>query len=191
MGALALIFLKAYNNNPRTWQMVLKKGRKKRMETTAFIGVIGAGNCSKEIYTLARTLGFEIGKKSWALVCGGLGGVMEAAARGCREAGGLTVGLLPGLNRQSANPYISVSLPTGLGDGRNLLVVRCSDVIVSLAGSYGTLSEIALGLKAGKPVIGLRTWEAIPGVQYAKDCGEAIEMVENRLRLSQPVGLTS
>ena len=152
------------------------------MGITGFIGVIGSGNCSKEIYTLARTLGFEIGKKSWTLVCGGLGGVMEGAARGCREAGGLTVGLLPGLDRGSANPYISVPLTTGLGDGRNLLVVRCSDVIISLAGSYGTLSEMALGLKAGKTVIGLKTWEAIPGVHYAKDCGEVIEMVEKQFR---------
>ena len=79
------------------------------MGMTGFVGVIGSGNCSVEIYTLARNLGFEIGKKSWALVCGGLGGVMEGAARGCREAGGLTIGLLPGLNRHSANPYISVS----------------------------------------------------------------------------------
>ena len=151
------------------------------MGITGFVGVIGAGNCSPEIYTIARNLGFEIGKKSWTLVCGGLGGVMEGAAKGCREAGGLTVGLLPGLDRKSANPYITVPLPTGLGDGRNLLIVRCSDVIVSLAGSYGTLSEIALGLKGGKPVIGLKTWDAIPGVQYAQDYGEAIEMVERFL----------
>jgi uncharacterized protein (TIGR00725 family) len=151
------------------------------MGTTVFVGVIGAGSCSEDIYSLARELGFQIGKKSWALVCGGLGGVMEGAARGCREAGGLTVGLLPGLDRESANPYISVSLPTGLGDGRNLLVVRCADVLISIAGSYGTLSEIALALKGGKTVIGLKTWEAIPGVQYAENCDEAIEMVERQL----------
>ena len=74
------------------------------MGTTPFVGVIGAGNCSEEMYTLARELGLEIGKKSWSLVCGGLGGAMEGAARGCIEAGGLTVGILPGLSRQSANP---------------------------------------------------------------------------------------
>lgn len=155
------------------------------MGPTAFVGVIGAGNCSEEMYTLARELGFQIGKKSWGLVCGGLGGVMEGAARGCLEAGGLTVGILPGVSRQSANPYISVSLPTGLGDGRNLLVVRCADVLISIAGSYGTLSEMALALKGGKKVIGLKTWEAIPGVQYVKNCNEAIEMAERQLRITE------
>jgi uncharacterized protein (TIGR00725 family) len=102
---------------------------------------------------------------------------MEAAARGCTEAGGMTVGILPGLDKTSANLYIKIPLATGLGEGRNLLVVRASDVLVSVAGGYGTLSEIALALKVNKPVIGLETWEDIQGVQYVSDAEEAIQKI--------------
>ncbi len=140
------------------------------------IGVIGAGECSDVTYGLARNMGYEIGKKGWVLICGGLGGVMEGAARGCSEAGGMIVGILPGLNKGSANPYVSVPVTTGLGDGRNLLVVRASDALIAIAGGYGTLSEIALALKAGKPVIGLETWRDIKGIHYASDPHEAMEM---------------
>ena len=148
------------------------------MERPKHVGVIGAGECPDKTYQLARNLGAEIGKKGWTLVCGGLGGVMEAAAKGCTEAGGMTVGILPGLEKTSANTYIKIPLPTGLGEGRNLLVVRASDVLISVAGGYGTLSEIALALKINKPVIGLETWEDIQGVQYVSDPEEAIQMVE-------------
>ena len=91
------------------------------------------------------------------LVCGGLGGVMEAACRGARERGGITLGILPGLDRAAANPHVSVALPTGLGEARNALVVRAADALIAVGGGYGTLSEIALALKAGKRVIGLGT----------------------------------
>ena len=141
------------------------------------IGVIGAGTCQGAIYELARNLGSEIGKRGWHLICGGLGGVMEGAARGCSEAGGLTVGLLPGLDRESANPFIRVPIPTGLGEARNLLVVRASDVLISIAGGYGTLSEIALALKTNKPVIGLETWKEISGIHYVTDYQEAIREI--------------
>lgn len=147
------------------------------MERPRHIGVIGAGECSDKTYQLARNLGSEIGKRGWILVCGGLGGVMEAAARGCAEAGGMTVGILPGLDKASANLYIKIPLATGLGEGRNLLVVRASDVLISVAGGYGTLSEIALALKVNKPVIGLETWENIQGVQYVSDPEEAIQKI--------------
>jgi uncharacterized protein (TIGR00725 family) len=151
------------------------------MERLTHIGVIGAGECSHQIYSMARHLGAEIGKKGWILVCGGLGGVMEAAARGCTEAGGMTVGILPGLDKASANLYIKIPLATGLGEGRNLLVVRASDVLVSVAGGYGTLAEIALALKVNKPVIGLETWNEIQGVQYVSDPEEAMRLVEKLL----------
>ncbi|MGD9039171.1 MAG: TIGR00725 family protein [Desulfobacteraceae bacterium] len=147
------------------------------MERPKHVGVIGAGDCSEKTYQMARHLGARIGKKGWILVCGGLGGVMEAAARGCTEAGGMTVGILPGLDKTSANLYIKIPLATGLGEGRNLLVVRASDVLVSVAGGYGTLSEIALALKVNKPVIGLETWEDIQGVQYVSDAEEAIQKI--------------
>jgi len=156
------------------------------MERPHHIGVIGAGTCQGAIYELARNLGSEIGKRGWHLICGGLGGVMEGAARGCSEAGGLTVGLLPGLDRESANPFIRVPIPTGLDEARNLLVVRASDVLVSIAGGYGTLSEIALALKTNKPVIGLETWKDISGIHYVTDCGEAIREIIQLLGKSSP-----
>ena len=151
------------------------------MEKLKYVGVIGAGECSDSIYQIARNLGLEIGKRGWIMLCGGLGGVMEGAARGCIEAGGTTIGLLPGLDKDSANPFIKIPLPTGLGEGRNLLIVRASDILVSIAGGYGTLSEIALALKMKKPVIGLETWENIEGIQYVSDPHEAIQMVVKSL----------
>jgi len=145
------------------------------MKRPHHIGVIGAGTCTKEGYSLAKEVGFQIGKNGWLLVCGGLGGVMEAAAKGCSEAGGMTVGLLPGLDKTLANPYIQVPVPTGLGEGRNLLVVRASEVLIAVSGGYGTLSEMALALKAEKPVVGLDTWGHIPGVHYVSDPVEAVQ----------------
>jgi uncharacterized protein (TIGR00725 family) len=139
------------------------------------IGVIGAGSCPEAVEGLARDVGFEIGKRGWVLICGGLGGVMTAAAKGCVDAGGTTVGILPGLEKESANPYITIPLPTGLQEGRNLLVVRASDVLIAISGGYGTLSEIALALKGGKPVIGLQTWKDIPDILYAGTAREAVE----------------
>jgi uncharacterized protein (TIGR00725 family) len=151
------------------------------MKNSFYIGVIGAGVCPDKTYDLARDVGFEIGKNGWTLVCGGLGGVMEGASKGCTEAGGVTIGILPGLNRDSANHYIRVPIPTGLGDGRNLLVVRASDILVAIAGGHGTLSEIALALKAEKPVIGLDTWNDINGVLYASDYRDAIQKIKEIL----------
>jgi hypothetical protein len=108
------------------------------------------------------------------VVCGGLGGVMEAACRGAREAGGTSVGILPGLDRGAANPHVDVVLATGLGEARNALVVRAADALIAIGGAYGTLSEIALALKGGKRVIGLGTWE-IEGVEPAEGPEAAVE----------------
>ncbi len=148
------------------------------MKRIPYIGVIGAGACTEDTCRLAQILGRGIGERGWALVCGGLGGVMEAAAKGCCQAGSLTIGLLPGLEKESANKYIRVPVPTGLGEGRNLLVVRASDVLVAVSGGYGTLSEIALALKAGKPVVGLETWKDLPGLRYARGCGDALRILD-------------
>lgn len=104
---------------------------------------------------------------------GGLGGAMAEACRGAASAGGVTVGLLPGLDRRDANEWVSVALPTGLGELRNGLVVRAADAVVAVGGGYGTLSEIALALKAGKRVVGIRSWE-IPGVVAAPDAAAAV-----------------
>ena len=141
------------------------------------IGVIGAGECSTEIYSIAYEVGCLVGKNEWVLVCGGLGGVMEGAAKGCFENGGITVGILPSTEKRSANPFVTLAFPTGMGEGRNLLVVRASDVVVAIAGGYGTLSEIGLALKIGKPVIGLKTWPGIDGIDYVETPDQAINMV--------------
>jgi uncharacterized protein (TIGR00725 family) len=121
-------------------------------------------------------VGRELGRRGAVLVCGGLGGVMEAACRGAKEAGATTVGILPGTDRAAANPFVDVAVPTGLGEGRNALVVRAADALVAVGGGYGTLSEIALALKAGKRVVGLGTWD-VEGVEPAGSPKEAVETV--------------
>jgi uncharacterized protein (TIGR00725 family) len=123
-----------------------------------YVGVIGARSCSSFIAGQAREVGRRIAEAGWVLVCGGMGGVMEQACRGAREAGGVTVGILPGDRREQGNPYLSVSVATGLGEARNLIVVRSSEVLVAVSGAYGTLSEIALARVAGVPLVGLHSW---------------------------------
>ena len=107
----------------------------------------------------AFTVGRLLAESGAVVICGGLGGVMEAACRGAASAGGTTVGLLPGRERSDANRHVQVAVPTGLGEARNALVVAAADAVVAVGGGYGTLSEIALALRAGKPVVGVGTWE--------------------------------
>jgi len=145
------------------------------------IGVIGAGNSDDEIASIAYAVGVEIARAGAVLVCGGLGGVMEAASRGAREAGGRTVGILPGPDRSAANPSIEIAIPTDMGHARNAIVVRASDALIAVGGAYGTLSEIALALKMGKPVVGLQSWE-IPGVLSARDAADAICLILSSLK---------
>jgi uncharacterized protein (TIGR00725 family) len=120
---------------------------------------VGPGEATAEELEAAEEVGRRLAEDGAVLVCGGLGGVMEAACRGARSAGGLTLGILPGGDRRDANPYVEVAVPTGLGEARNALVVRAADALVAVGGGYGTLSEIALALKGGTPVVGLGTWE--------------------------------
>ncbi|MEW6243942.1 MAG: TIGR00725 family protein [Bacillota bacterium] len=124
-----------------------------------YIAVVGASECSPEVYEMAREVGREIARSGAILVCGGRGGVMEAACRGATEAGGVAIGILPGLDRSSQNPYVTYSIVTGLGDARNAVLVRSADAVIAISGGYGTLSEIGLALKAGRRVVGLKTWE--------------------------------
>ena len=128
-----------------------------------WIAVVGPGRASDEEVELAEAVGAGVGSAGAVLVCGGLGGVMEAACRGAQAAGGTTVGLLPGLERSEANPFVALAIPTGLGELRNGLVVRAADAVIAVAGEYGTLSEIAFALKTGKPVVGVGTWELARG----------------------------
>jgi uncharacterized protein (TIGR00725 family) len=134
------------------------------------VAVIGPGD---EPTVAAAEVGRLIAERGAVLVCGGRGGAMEAACRGAKEVGGLTVGILAGPDRSEANPFVDVVLPTGLGEARNALVVAAADVVIAIGGGYGTLSEIALALKVGKRVIGLGTWE-IEGVVAAESPEAAV-----------------
>ena len=141
------------------------------------MAVVGPGEASPEELGRAEEVGRLLAQAGATLVSGGLGGVMGAACRGASGGGGLTVGLLPGSDRAAASPHVSVAIPTGLGELRNGLVVRAADALIAVGGagrSPGTLSEIALALKSGKPVIGLDTWE-IEGVEHADSPQAAVE----------------
>jgi len=127
----------------------------------AWIAVVGSGEAAPDELAAAEEAGAAVAAEGCGLVCGGLGGVMEAACRGARSRGGVTVGLLPGLDRDAANGWVVVAVPTGLGEARNALVVRAADALVAIGGGWGTLSEIALALKAGVPVVGIGTWEPV------------------------------
>jgi uncharacterized protein (TIGR00725 family) len=122
------------------------------------IAVIGDSSCSPEEANLAETVGELLAHQGVTIMCGGLGGVMEAACRGAKSKGGLTVGILPGQDSSKANPWVDVSVVTGIGEARNVAVVKSAQAVVAIGGSYGTLSEIAYALKSGIPVIGLNTW---------------------------------
>jgi uncharacterized protein (TIGR00725 family) len=138
------------------------------------ISVIGAGTCNNEIYSIAEEIGKLIAQKGATLVTGGLGGVMEAASKGAIEAGGTTVGILPGFSKEDANKYVSIPITTGLSHARNIVIVRSADAVIAVSGEYGTLSEIAVALKLGKPVIGIKTWENIEGLIEAESSQEAV-----------------
>ncbi len=134
-----------------------------RREPPYRISVIGAGDASDSVYRLARELGAELGRAGALVVTGGLGGVMEAASRGCREAGGMTLAFLPGNGPEEANPWVTYPLATGMGEGRNLLVVRAGEAVIAVGGGWGTLSELALARKMGREVafLGDASW-ALP-----------------------------
>jgi uncharacterized protein (TIGR00725 family) len=145
------------------------------------VAVIGPGaGAGAGQLDAAEEVGRLLAEAGAVVVCGGLGGAMEAVCRGARSAGGMTVGILPGRDRRDANEYVQVALPTGLGEGRNALVVRAADAVVAVGGGYGTLSEIALALRAEKPVVGIDTWELARagepdnGVVPARGAAEAV-----------------
>lgn len=145
------------------------------------IAVIGGSNPSKQGKRWAFEVGYEIAKRQAILVCGGLGGIMEEACRGAKSAAGITVGILPGNRFKEANPYIDIPIVTGMGYARNVLVVKSSQAVIAIEGSYGTLSEIAYALNFGLPVIGLETWRIQrqdheqPPIYYTQNAIEAVE----------------
>jgi uncharacterized protein (TIGR00725 family) len=146
------------------------------MAAAPFIAVIGAGDAPAEVRALAFEVGREIAAHGAVLVCGGLGGVMEAAAQGVREAGGHTIGILPGYNRQSANRYIEFAIATGMGEARNAIVIGSADAAVALTGEGGTLAEIGFALKLKRPVVALGAWDEIAGLHRADTAAAAVSL---------------
>ncbi|MEA2672497.1 MAG: hypothetical protein QOG45_2717 [Chloroflexota bacterium] len=153
------------------------------MARPVLVAVCGPGQAGAEEERLAEEVGRRLAEAGAVVLCGGLGGVMAAAARGARAAGGLCVGLLPGDDPQDADPEVGLALPTGLGELRNGLLVRACGAVVAIGGAYGTLSEIGFALRLGRPVVGLHTWELRrpgaaapdPGVLVAGSAAEAVE----------------
>ena len=129
------------------------------MHRVLHVAVVGSGSAERDQLILAEEVGRLLATRGAIVLCGGLGGVMEAACRGAKSVGGMTVGLLPGSDRREANAWVDVAIPTGLGEARNALVIRAADVVIAIGGEFGTLSEIALALKTGKPVVGIDTWD--------------------------------
>ena len=129
------------------------------MSAAPYVAVIGASNATEWELEAAEHVGRLLAEAGCVIVCGGLGGVMNAAARGCEAAGGTSVGILPDDDRDVASRHLTVAVATGFGEARNAIVARSADAVVAVGGEFGTLSEIALALKMGKPVIGLGTWE--------------------------------
>ncbi|MBI4664834.1 MAG: TIGR00725 family protein [Nitrospinae bacterium] len=147
------------------------------------IGVIGASFCGPDTAEKAYEIGKLLAQRGAALVCGGLGGVMEAASKGASEAGGLVIGVLPGADTRGMNQYVRVPVITNMGHGRNVIIAHTAMGLVAVDGEYGTLSEIAVALKLGKPVAALGAWSGVKGVMPCATPGEAVENVFNRLGL--------
>jgi uncharacterized protein (TIGR00725 family) len=145
-----------------------------------YVAVIGAGQATAEQERVAERVGELLADAGAVLVSGGRGGVMLASCRGAHRRGGLTVGLLPGADRAEGNPFLTVAVPTGLGELRNGLIVRSADAVVAVGGGHGTLSEIALALKLGRPVVGLGTWE-VHGIQHVSTPEEALALIAGLL----------
>lgn len=155
---------------------------KRIVNRMVWIAVIGAARCDDEVAVTAEAVGRGLARRGAGLVCGGRGGVMEAACRGAAAEGGITVGILPGADRSEANPYVQVPVVTGMGEARNAIVVRSADAVIAVSGGYGTLSEIGLALKMGCPVVGLGTWslcrdgQSTDGIVHVEDAEEAVRV---------------
>jgi uncharacterized protein (TIGR00725 family) len=151
--------------------------------TRPIVAVVGGGVCSSQEAALAEAVGRGLAEAGATLICGGLGGVMAAACRGARAAGGLTIGVLPGYNAADANPHVDIPIVTGMGEARNVVIVRTASAVIAVGGEFGTLSEIAFALKLGRPVIGLGTWELARAGRPAQAIVEA-QTAEEAVRLA-------
>jgi uncharacterized protein (TIGR00725 family) len=144
------------------------------------VSVIGGHNCTKEVEQLAQNLGKNMAKVVDILVCGGLSGTMKAVCQGFKAENGITIGIIPGYNKNEANEYVDIVIPSGLGLARNVLVIKSAEVVVALPGEAGTLSEIAYALQFNIPVISLKSWD-IPGVMKAETVQDAVAKVKQVL----------
>ena len=140
------------------------------------IAIIGAGKCSKKLRDMAAVVGAYVAEHGGVVVCGGMGGIMEGAARGAREAGGTTIGILPTDDRNDANEFIDFAIPTGFGEARNIMVVRAADAVVAFPGKYGTLTEMAFALNAHKPVISVNAWKLGDEIRQVETPEEAARL---------------
>lgn len=145
------------------------------MQRKRMIGVIGAGNASSVGKRSAYQVGRLIAENNCVLVCGGLGGVMEAASRGCAESGGDVIGILPGASAEMANPYVTLPIVSNMGHARNAIIAHTAAVLIAIEGEYGTLSEMAIGLKLGKPVIQLNSWSDLADAITVATPEEAVD----------------
>ena len=141
-----------------------------------YVAVIGGGRVSPEIADLAREVGREVARRGAVLICGGLGGVMAAAAQGAAEVGGVSLGILPDADRDRANPYLTYSLATNLGHARNILIAHSADALIAVDGDYGSISEAAIALKLGKPVVALKVEWDLQGLLQAATPLEAVAL---------------
>lgn len=147
-----------------------------------YVAIIGAGSATDEEYAHARRVGSLVARRGGVVVCGGLGGVMEAAARGATESGGVAIGILPGEDRSLASPYLTYSVATGVGQARNLAVVASGDAAIAIGGEYGTLSEVGLAGKVGRRVVSLGSWvvgDHVTGVDTPEEAVAAAFAVLN------------
>lgn len=151
------------------------------MKKKVIIGVIGSSSCSSSVSEIAYIVGREIARKNAILICGGLGGVMEAACKGAKEGDGTTIGVLPRA-KESANPYVDIPIVTGMGEARNVIIARSSDAVIAIAGKYGTLSEIAFSLRFDIPVVGIATWNIDIPILKAKNPKQAVDMALSAIK---------
>jgi uncharacterized protein (TIGR00725 family) len=142
-----------------------------------YIAVIGKGDCNPQEAKLAEEVGKELAARGAILVCGGLGGISEAACRGAKNAGGMTIGILPGWDRKDANGFVDHAISTGMGDARNLIIILTADGVIALPGEFGTLSEISFALNYDKPIVSIGSWEISDRIIHAGSPLEAVERI--------------
>ena len=152
-----------------------------RPNTRTLIGGVGAGRAEAPLAALARQLGAQLAGAGYAVVCGGRGGVMEAACRGAQEAGGLTVGILPGDSHEQANPYVTIPVVTDMGHARNIIVAHTARVLVAVGGCHGTRSEVSIALTLGRTVISLDSFDFDPAIVVVRTPEEAVQAVRRAL----------